>query len=281
MITLSKTSTEFGEITIVQSRTEGSHTYWQGDWRQSEADRHGVSLATYVHAIFGMLVQTPARNILMIGCGGGTLGTMLVRAGRSVTIIDINPQSIALARQYFSLPEEAVCHVADGASFLARTPALFDAIIIDAFIEGRIPQHLRSLGFFRLVRDRLAATGCVFINVFLRHRVDPSAGVMAGRLAHAGFHARVLVSRRLIDRNAIVMGGAVTDLRAPALHMRPEVLPEQIEGELQKMRFQGGRRSWNSHARHSQRVNHCEAVSATTDNPAQGRCLQAMEEKGG
>ena len=46
MITLNKTSSEFGEITIVQNRAKGSHIYWQEDWLQSEADRNGASLAT-------------------------------------------------------------------------------------------------------------------------------------------------------------------------------------------------------------------------------------------
>ena len=246
MITLSKTSTEFGEITIVKSRIKGSHIYWQGNWQQSEADRNGVSLATYVHAIFGLLAQTPAHDVLMIGCGGGTLGTMLVRAGRSVTIVDINAQSIALARQYFALPDEVACHVEDGASFLARSPAVFDAIIIDAFVDERVPHHLCSIEFFQLVRQRLASTGCIFINVFLQHGANLSADVIAGRLAHADFHVRVLVSPGLVERNAIVMGGAVANLRVPTLQMRPEVLAEEIAGELQEMRFRGGRRSWNS-----------------------------------
>ena len=60
MITLAKKSTAFGEITILESRVRGSHIYCQGDWLQSEADRNGVSLAAYVHAIFGLLAQTPA-----------------------------------------------------------------------------------------------------------------------------------------------------------------------------------------------------------------------------
>jgi spermidine synthase len=246
MITLSKTSTEFGEITIVESRSKGSHIYWQGDWQQSEADRNGVSLATYVHAIFGLLVQIPAHDTLMIGCGGGTLGTMFARALRSVTIVDINAQSIALARQYFSLPDQVACHVEDGASFLARSPAVFDAIIIDAFVDERIPHHLCSIEFFQLVRQRLAPTGCIFINVFLQHGADLSADVIAGRLAHAGFHVRVLVSPGLVERNAIVMGGAVADLRVPTLQIRPGSLAEEIAVELQEMRFRGGRRSWNS-----------------------------------
>jgi spermidine synthase len=245
MITLTKRFSEFGEITIAESRSRGSHIYWQGDWRQSEADCNGVSLATYVHAIFGLLAQTPAHDMLMIGCGGGTLGTMLVRAGRSVTIVDINAQSIALARQYFCLPDKIACHVEDGASFLARSPPVFDAIIIDAFVDERMPHHLCSIEFFQLVRQRLAPTGCVFINVFLQHGADLSADVIAGRLAHAGFHVRVLMSPGLVERNAIVMGGAVADLRVPTLQMRPESLAEEIAGELQEMRFRGGPRSWN------------------------------------
>jgi 2-polyprenyl-3-methyl-5-hydroxy-6-metoxy-1,4-benzoquinol methylase len=96
MITLTKTASEFGEIAIVQSRVAGSHVYWQEGWPQSEADRNGVSLAAYVHAIFGLVAQTPAHETLMIGCGGATLGTMIAHTGRSVTVVDINPSPLRL-----------------------------------------------------------------------------------------------------------------------------------------------------------------------------------------
>ena len=246
MITLSKTSSEFGEITIAQSRMNGSRIYWQGDWQQSEADRNGVSLAGYVHAIFGLLAQTTAHEMLMIGCGGGTLGTMLTHAGRSVTIVDINPQSIALARQYFSLPERVTCYVEDGASFLKRSHTVFDAIVIDAFMDDRVPRHLCSVEFFQLIRLRLAPTGCVFMNVYLRHGSDLSADVIAGHMGHTGLLVRMLVSAGAVERNAIVMGGAVADLRRPRLLMRPETFQDEIMAELQGMQFRGGRRSWNS-----------------------------------
>src|SRR5262252_2477313 len=205
LIALTKTSTEFGEISIVQSRVAGSHVYWQEGWAQSEADRNGVSLAAYVHAIFGLLAQTSAHATLMIGCGGGTLGTMLTDAGRSVSVVDINPQSIALARQYFSLPEHVACYVEEGASFLKRNQAVFDAVIIDAFIEAEVPRHLCSVEFFRLVRERLAPEGCVFMTVYLQHGSDLSADVVAGCMAHAGFQVRVLASPGPFERNAIVM----------------------------------------------------------------------------
>jgi len=202
LIALTKTSTEFGEISIVQNRIAGSHVYWQEGWPQSEADRNGVSLAAYVHAIFGLVAQTPAHEMLMIGCGGGTLGTMLAHTGRSVTVVDINPQSIALARQYFCLPEHVKGYVEDGESFLKCNATVFDTIIIDAFVDAKVPHHLRSVDFFRLVRERLALGGCVFMNVYLRHCSDLSADVIAARMVHGGFDVRVLPPAAMAARSS-------------------------------------------------------------------------------
>jgi spermidine synthase len=240
MITLTKASTAFGEITILQSRTNGSHIYWQGAWLQSEADCSGVSLAAYVHAIFGLLAQIPGHEMLMIGCGGGTLGTMMAKAGRFVAVVDINSQSIDLARRYFSLPAEVICYVDDGASFLKRSGKTFDAIIIDASMEERVPHHLCSVEFFQLVRARLAPCGCVLQNVLLQHGSDLSADIVAGRMAHAGFDVRVLMSRGPAERNAIVMGGAVAQLHRPTLLMKPDVYEGEIVAELEGMYFRGG-----------------------------------------
>jgi 2-polyprenyl-3-methyl-5-hydroxy-6-metoxy-1,4-benzoquinol methylase len=220
LITLTKTSTEFGEISIVQSRVAGSHVYWQEGWAQSEADRNGVSLAAYVHAIFRLVAQTSAHATLMIGCGGGTLGTMLIDAGRSVIVVDINPQSIALARQYFSLPEHVAYHVEDGESFLKRNQTIFDAVIIDAFIEAKVPRHFAPWNSFASSE-----------NAWLMRRTPAST---CAYWCHP------------VERNAIVMGGAVATLHERSLLMKPEVLKDEIMAELQGMRFRGNCRSWNS-----------------------------------
>lgn len=37
--------------------------------------------------------------ILMVGCAGGTLVTILTRVGHAVTIVDIEPKSFDIARQ--------------------------------------------------------------------------------------------------------------------------------------------------------------------------------------
>src|SRR5579885_1304292 len=101
-------------IAIEQNNASGKLSYWEGGDHQSEADRDGVSLAPYIHALYGFLVQARARKVLMIGAAGGTLATMLHRRGVAVTMVDISPAAFAIARRYFQLPAGIACHVADG-----------------------------------------------------------------------------------------------------------------------------------------------------------------------
>ena len=76
MITLERRETRYGSITIFRRKLSGSIVYDQSGSYQSEADQDGISLAAYVHALYDFLLQGGARNVLMIGCGGGTLGTI-------------------------------------------------------------------------------------------------------------------------------------------------------------------------------------------------------------
>ena len=77
MITLETVETDFGTINVLKRRASGAITYEQGGFQQSEADNNGVSLASYIHAIFALILQSKAHKILLVGCGGGTLATML------------------------------------------------------------------------------------------------------------------------------------------------------------------------------------------------------------
>src|SRR5271155_278014 len=113
--------TEFGNIRIVRYKHDGSHAYYQGFCSHSEANKEGVSTCTYVHTMFGIIRQLDAQRVLMIGCAGGSLATMLHRAGCEVTAVDINPHAFTLAKRYFQMPEEVRCVVGDGRSYMNRT----------------------------------------------------------------------------------------------------------------------------------------------------------------
>ncbi len=241
MIKLDTVESAFGTITVFKKKLTSTITYEQGGCCQSEADSNGVSLASYIHAIFGLILQTKARRILMIGCAGGTLATMLAQTGRKVTIIDVNPASFVLAKQYFALPDSVECRIADGKSFLYSDSERHDAIVLDAFHGDHIPAQFKSLSFYYLVADRLSRRGAVFANVHVKHDLDRHADRIADCMANVFPDVRLLDSEGYDGRNAIVMAGAVSHLHAPGMIVPPAADRGAIESELATMKFRARR----------------------------------------
>jgi spermidine synthase len=241
MINTEEISSDFGIIAILKSRSTGTINYYVNGSNQSTSDGNGTSLSCYIHALFGLLTQAKARTILIIGCGGGTLATMLARARRKVTMVDVNLASFALAKQYFGLPETVVCHVDDGKSFLRSDTASYDAIVLDAFHGDQAPSHLNSVRFFELVRDRLKERGAVFENANVKCDSDDHADRIAERMTSVWPNVRVLDSDRVPGRNAIVMAGRVAHLRAPYLLVPPETDSQMIDKSLGRMKY----RAWS------------------------------------
>jgi 2-polyprenyl-3-methyl-5-hydroxy-6-metoxy-1,4-benzoquinol methylase len=223
---------------IEQHNATGSISYWQEGDHQSQADKNGVSLAEFMHAIFGLLRQAKCRRVLMIGCGGGTLATMLHRVGVEVTIVDIDPSSFEVARQYFHMPNEIECHVADGRAFLRKGATPYDAVVLDAFSKQVVPTHLLSPSFFALVKSRMRPRGSVFlINLIVADDDDPLPFRVVENMRHVWREARLLDHEEWEDRNAIALAGAVGHLKRPRLMMTPARRAKYIANSLSTMRF--------------------------------------------
>ena len=173
----------------------------------------------------------------MIGGAGGTLATMLSRRGIRVTLVDINPASFDIARLYFHMPAGVECHVGDGAAFLRRNPSRYDAIVLDAFSEERIPRHFLKTAFFRTVKNRLTRGGIFLINVTVLDDEDPVPDGVCWALKTVWRHVRLLDSDGYVNRNAIAMAGAVQGLRRPGLRMRPATGARALRKELSQLAF--------------------------------------------
>jgi 2-polyprenyl-3-methyl-5-hydroxy-6-metoxy-1,4-benzoquinol methylase len=207
---------------IEQHNASGKVSYWRECSNHSASDRDGVSLADYIHAIFGFLVQAKCRDVLMIGCGGGTLATMLHRVGASATVLDIDAASFEIARSYFHMPAEIECHVADGAAFLRKTRHRYDAIVLDAFAGGKIPKQFLTAAFFALAKSKMRPRGALFLaNIIVDNDDDRRPDTMARTMKSAWRHVRLLDCDGWIDRNAVIVAGAAAHLERPRLLMPP------------------------------------------------------------
>lgn len=232
-----------GPVIVSRDPGTGAVLYQLDGWGQSAADGRGIALASYIHALYGLVVQARARRVLMIGGAGGTLATLLDRAKVVVTVVDTDPLTLDLARRHFALPDGVDWRVGDGAGFLAASDETFDAIVLDAFIGNVIPAHLLTPDFFAAMRLRLAPQGAALVNVHLKHDFDDYADRVAMAMHDAWPDVRVLDAVGQCPRNAIVMAGAVARLKPPRLLVAPAVQASAMKTELARMTFRAWKRS--------------------------------------
>lgn len=231
-----KHASNYGVIKLRFRKRSRTLTYEQKGGNQSTADYNGISLDAHIHALYGLTLQHPGKNILMIGCGGGTLGTMLARAGRRVSIVDIDPVSFTVAKRYFGLPANVACFVGDGLAFMQKTRRRYDVVILDAFTGENIPAHLQGPAFFEAAGRCLRKDGLVLVNVCLERKSDPTADRIAAGFKQRGSPVRLLDSPGG-ERNAIVAAGNVMNLRRPELLIPPQAGAKETGKELKAMRF--------------------------------------------
>lgn len=238
VIPLANLEHEFGPIRVYCEKRTDDLVYLQGGCFQSKADRDGISLVTYVHALFGLIMQGPLQTVLVIGCGGGSLATMLAIAGRRVTVVDVNPAALEIAERHFLMPARVERRLTDGFEFLKSNERTFDAIVMDAYCGDRIPAQMRSALFFRLAKSRLnSPCGLFLANVQMIDDADTAAAEYAGAAGEIWPNVRILDAPGAMYRNAIIAAGDVMSLRPPGLSMHPENQAAEIAVDLAHMRF--------------------------------------------
>ena len=218
---------------IIQDSRTGKVSYWQKEYHQSAGDADGVSTADYIHAMYAFLRQAGSKDVLMIGCGGGTLATMLRKSGVAVTMVDIHKLSFDIARDYFSLPADVPCHVADGVDYLKKHQRRHDALILDAFGEAGMPAKFKTAAFFRLAKSRMTARGSLFLmNVIVDGDEDRTPDKMVRLLRKQWNRVRLLDTDGWVDRNAVIAAGSVAKLRKPKVLMPPRTGAKKLRKEL-------------------------------------------------
>ena len=209
MALLKQFNTDFGIIRVMRSKQDGGMAYYQNGCFHSQANRHGISVCAYVHVTQEIIRHARARNVLMIGCAGGTLATMLRRLHCKVTVVDINPMAFAIARRYFRLPAEVRCVRRDGIAYLRAAQQRYDAVVVDVFgSHNNVPRPFTTAPFFRSVTDILPPSGVMIMNVITANDKDRRADLIARKAEAAGMDVSLFDWPRQKDRNSLIVSGA-------------------------------------------------------------------------
>lgn len=114
----------------------------------------------------------PAKSVLLLGCGGGNLATMLVRDGKQVVVVDCNPSSFDIAREYFSMPQEVTCVTADFREYVASSAGTFDGIGIDVGGPGFCYEEQFDQTTCRAIVDTINPGGRAILNMLVGNDFD-------------------------------------------------------------------------------------------------------------
>ena len=159
----------------------------------------------------GLYVQRQPRRILMIGLGGGVVPSALQQLlpGVEIDAVEIDPAVVRVAASHFNFragPRTRV-HEIDGRVFVKRQLAAgqkYDLVLLDAYDNEYIPEHLLTLEFLREVGGLLAPGGAVVANTWSSSKLYDHESVT--------YEAAFGPFLNLRDRNRIVIAGPAASL---------------------------------------------------------------------
>ena len=134
------------------------------------ADRDTLDMAYCRTMVAALALPAECKDVLLIGLGGASLPKFIQRQfpDLRLDIVELDPDVVKVAQQYFSFrgsPNTRVL-VLDGRLFLKRIEKKYDVILLDAYAGDRVPFHMTTLEFVRLVKSRLAPGGVVATNLW-------------------------------------------------------------------------------------------------------------------
>ncbi|HOL38344.1 MAG TPA: fused MFS/spermidine synthase [Rubrivivax sp.] len=172
----------------------------------------------YVQRMLAALLWLPedslgAGRAVQFGLGAGALTRFCARQLRmACTVVEINPQVVAVNAAKFRLPREAEVVLGDAADWLAQAErASVRLLHVDLYDEEAAAPVLDSLEFYRACRAVLEPGGVMAVNLFGR---DASFERSVARIAAAFGAAQVWRLRPTREGNTIVV--AARDAAVPA-----------------------------------------------------------------
>jgi spermidine synthase len=134
------------------------------------ADPDALDMAYCRTMVAALALPAECKDVLLIGLGGASLPKFIQKQfpDLRLDIVELDPDVVEVAERYFSFrgsPNTRV-FVLDGRLFLKRTEKKYDAILLDAYAGDRVPFHMTTLEFVRLVKRHLAPGGVVATNLW-------------------------------------------------------------------------------------------------------------------
>jgi len=153
----------------------GQHGPRQSVVKKGDLDYLGLPYAR--SAMIGLAFTEKLNRILVLGLGAGNIPMFLRKYYSDVLIdvVDIDPQIIVLAKQYFNFLEDDLlqAHIQDGRVFIENTQKPYDLVFLDAYTAAGIPKHFVTKEFLLSLKKALKPSGAIVTNMWSTPKVNP------------------------------------------------------------------------------------------------------------
>jgi len=147
----------------------------QSEVKIGDLDYLGLPYAT--SAMIGLAFTQKIDRILVLGVGAGNIPMFLRKyySDTQIDVVDIDPQIIALAKQYFNFVEDDLlrAYALDGRTFIENVQKPYDLIFLDAYTAAGIPKHLATKEFLLALKKALKPSGAIIANMWSTPKVNP------------------------------------------------------------------------------------------------------------
>ena len=169
---LTKVTQDVDEIRTLRFGKQGTR---QSVVKIGDLDYLGLPYAR--SAMIGLAFTEQFDRILVLGVGAGNIPMFLRKhySDAQIDVVDIDPQIIALAKQYFNFLEDDLLHAyaLDGRAYVENVQKPYDLIFLDAYTAAGIPSHLATKEFLRSLKKALKPSGAIIANMWSTPKVNP------------------------------------------------------------------------------------------------------------
>ncbi len=129
-------------------------------------DGDAAFLVAYALEHLAMGLMPEAESALVLGIGAGIVPGRLAKRGLDVVAVDINPQIVEVARQYFGFDAgSAEIVIEDVRTHVNRCRDRYGVVVIDLISGDGVPEHLVTREFFEDISRCARSDGAVAMNM--------------------------------------------------------------------------------------------------------------------
>lgn len=156
----------YGRIEILDSGPK-RYLLVNGTAQSAMDPRTGLSDSEYDRSLEWMLALRPgAKRVLGLGLGAGLLPKSLELAGLTMDVVEIDPEVVRAAKDWFGYAPKGEVTVADARAALETgRGGPWDLMVLDAFGAESMPAHLFTVEAFDRMRDAMVPGGVLAVNM--------------------------------------------------------------------------------------------------------------------